>query len=142
MPITAPGSVEEPREPAPDRLAGGVLDGDVDLASRPRVAEASQRREHDVVHRGLEALGGEGLVEDPLHGRHIELMGRHEERIDRELSRSRRRAAIVRDRSCARRDVPPTHGSVRPHREYVLGGLARTPALVLHKTAHRHQPSN
>lgn len=79
QPVAATGCVEEPRQPAPKRLAGRVLDGHVDLVRGPRVPDGAQRREHDAFHGRLESLGREALVENRFHGRHVESTGRLQE---------------------------------------------------------------
>ena len=61
------GRIEEAGEPSSHGLACRVLGGDVERAIGPRTTDGTERREDSLVHRELEPLRRERLVEDPLH---------------------------------------------------------------------------
>ncbi len=125
------------RDPSADRLARRVLAGDVELATSPGVADATQRREDDTIHRRFEALTGERLVEHPLDGPQVEATGAVDDRGDRVL-------------------VPPggrldRHGIGGPwtgecpqlvlvRGTDAIGCLARSPTLAFDEVLHRRKP--
>jgi Fasciclin domain len=59
-------------QPAADHVAGEVLLGDADRATRPTLAEVMQVRQQDVAQHGFHGQDGEHPVEHGLCGRFVE----------------------------------------------------------------------
>jgi len=127
--------IEVVRDAPSDRLARGMLVRDVELAPTPRVTDASQRREHDAVHRGLEALAGERVVERLVHRAKVEPAGGIDHRrygFGDRWSPRRYRSDLA--TSPSRVELLELRTRRRPD---AIGCLTRPPALVLDEALHR-----
>ena len=88
----------------------------------------------------LKSVGREALVEDPLHGRNVQLVRRREERLHEG------RLAIIlphaSDEACIGIALDPAAAQrpeIGPGLEHPLGRLARLPALLGNQSAHRRE---
>ena len=111
------GGIEVMRDAPPDRLAGGMLTGNVELAAAPRVADASERGEDDTIHGGLEPLSGERLIERLVDRTKVEASGAVDDQTDR-LAPGRIRNV---------RRGGPDRGALRRQPGEIRGRCARSP---------------